>query len=265
MRPDHRSAVASQRRGKMRARLIEAALLVVAAKGLDAAMIDDVAATAGVSRGSFYNHFFTLQELLLAANRELADELVGFVLAEVADLQDPAEVVAHGTLMFLQLAQAQLQWPVLMSRLQLQLSREEGEFLFGQPSIADFALAHCLWFVKSTPITAPLVDDYPEVAVWLNRVLGFGHGAHSPLSADEALQIALAATPAALPATAPVPVQGIEWGQQVSIAATDYGVDPVSGQLLHADNESLILRREDPRAGILHVHFPRVGFRVEAK
>ena len=89
MRPDHRSAVASQRRGKMRARLIEAALLVVAAKGLDAAMIDDVAATAGVSRGSFYNHFFTLQELLLAANRELADELVGFVLAEVADLQDP--------------------------------------------------------------------------------------------------------------------------------------------------------------------------------
>ena len=106
MRPDHRSAVAGQRREKMRARLIEAALLVVAAKGLDAAMIDDVAATAGVSRGSFYNHFFTLQELLLAANRELADELVGFVLAEVAKLEDPAEVVARGTLMFLQLAQA---------------------------------------------------------------------------------------------------------------------------------------------------------------
>lgn len=106
MRPDHRSAVAGQRREKMRARLIEAALLVVAAKGLDAAMIDDVAATAGVSRGSFYNHFFTLQEILLAANRELADELVGFVLAEVAELEDPAEVVARGTLMFLQLAQA---------------------------------------------------------------------------------------------------------------------------------------------------------------
>lgn len=185
--------------------------------------------------------------------------------AQQAFMADRAGLFSGGASSRLPLAQAQLQWPVLMSRLQLQLSREEGEFLFGQPSIADFALAHCLWFVKSTPITAPLVDDYPEVAVWLNRVLGFGHGAHSPLSAYEALQIALAATPAALPATAPVPVQGIEWGQQVSIAATDYGVDPVSGQLLHADNESLILRREDPRAGILHVHFPRVGFRVEAK
>ena len=106
MRPDHRIAVAGQRREKMRARLIEAALLVVATKGLDAAMIDDVAATAGVSRGSFYNHFFTLQELLLAANRELADELVGFVLEAVADVEDPAGKVARGLTMFLRLAAA---------------------------------------------------------------------------------------------------------------------------------------------------------------
>jgi len=106
MRPDHRSAVAGQRREKMRARLIEAALLVVAAKGLDGAMIDDVAAAAGVSRGSFYNHFFTLQELLLAANRELAQELMGFVLAELAATDDPVEKVAHGLSLFLALAGA---------------------------------------------------------------------------------------------------------------------------------------------------------------
>ena len=192
---------------------------------------------------------------------------MGKLPAEVikAFMADRAGLFSGGSASRLPAEQAQHNWPGLMQRLELQLQREEGEFLFGNASIADFALAHPLWFLKGTPVTAPLVDDYPEVAVWLNRVLGFGHGAHSPLSADEALQIALAATPAALPATAPVPVQGIEWGQQVSIAATDYGVDPVSGQLLHADNESLILRREDPRAGILHVHFPRVGFRVEAK
>ena len=83
------------------------------------------------------------------------------------------------------------------------------------------------------------------------------------MTADEALEVARAATPATLPATARVPVKGVEWGQQVSIAATDYGIDPVTGHLLHADTETLILRREDPRAGILHVHFPRVGFKVE--
>ena len=49
------------------------------------------------------------------------------------------------------------------------------------------------------------------------------------------------------------------------IAATDYGVDPVAGELLFAGTEELILRREDPRAGVVHVHFPRLGFRIQAQ
>ncbi|HLD64800.1 MAG TPA: glutathione S-transferase family protein, partial [Pseudomonas sp.] len=58
---------------------------------------------------------------------------------------------------------------------------------------------------------------------------------------------------------------GFQAGQQVAIAATDYGVDPVVGELLFAGSEELILRREDPRAGVVHVHFPRFGFRLEAR
>jgi hypothetical protein len=61
-----------------------------------------------------------------------------------------------------------------------------------------------------------------------------------------------------------LPVPGVSIGQQVSIAATDYGVDPVVGELLYASSEQLILRRENPRAGEVHVHFPRFGFKVEA-
>ncbi|MET0950413.1 MAG: glutathione S-transferase family protein, partial [Pseudomonas sp.] len=94
--------------------------------------------------------------------------------------------------------QARHQWPTLMSRLELQLSRN-GDFLFGEPSIADFSVAHTLWFLKQTPVTAPLVDGYPEIVAWLGRVLGFGHGASSELSAAEAVEIAAKATPAALP------------------------------------------------------------------
>ncbi|PXB82340.1 glutathione S-transferase, partial [Pseudomonas aeruginosa] len=37
------------------------------------------------------------------------------------------------------------------------------------------------------------------------------------------------------------------------------------GELLFAGSEELILRREDPRAGTVHVHFPRLGFRIEAR
>jgi hypothetical protein len=57
---------------------------------------------------------------------------------------------------------------------------------------------------------------------------------------------------------------GFTLGQRVAIAAIDYGVDPVEGELLFSGSEELILRREDPRAGVVHVHFPRMGFRIEA-
>ncbi len=180
-------------------------------------------------------------------------------------LADRAGLFGGGTAARLPLEQAKHQWPTLMARLEQQLAREEGDFLFGEPSLADFALAHPLWFLKATPVTAPLVDEYPAVAAWLGRVLGFGHGSASELAASAAIEIARAATPAALPDEVFHEPNGFKAGQQVAVAATDYGVDPVVGELLFAGREELILRREDERAGVVHVHFPRFGFRLEAR
>jgi hypothetical protein len=39
----------------------------------------------------------------------------------------------------------------------------------------------------------------------------------------------------------------------------------VAGELLFAGREELILRREDARGGVVHVHFPRFGFRIEPR
>lgn len=176
---------------------------------------------------------------------------------------DRAALFSGGTASRLPLEQARHQWPVIMGRLQQQL-QSGGDFLFGEPSIADIALAHPLWFLRGTPVTAPLVDDYPEVAAWLARVLGFGHGSLSEMSSEDAIAVAREATPADLPNEAFVDPNGFQPGQAVRIAAVDYGVDPVEGELLFAGREELILRREDERAGTLHVHFPRLGFRIEA-
>lgn len=184
--------------------------------------------------------------------------------AQQAFVADRAALFAGGSASRLPAAQAKLQWPVLMARLQQQLAREEGDFLCGEPSIADFAMAHPLWFLKGTHVTSPLVDDYPEVAAWLGRVLGFGHGAHSPLSSEEAIAIAREAQPAPLPDEDFSQALGFQVGQQVSVAATDYGVDPVQGELLCVSAEAIILRRQDERAGTLHVHFPRLGFALSA-
>ena len=181
-----------------------------------------------------------------------------------AFVADRAGLFSGGSATRVPVEVAKHNWPSLMGRVEQQLAREAGDFLFGEPSIADFSLAHCLWFLKGTPVTAPLVDAYPNVSAWLGRVLGFGHGASSALSAEDAIAIARAATPAALPDELFVEPNGLTVGQRVQIAATDYGVDPVEGELVFAGAEELILRREDDRAGTVHVHFPRLGFAIKA-
>src|SRR3546814_6664439 len=103
-------------------------------------------------------------------------------------------------------------------------------------------MAHPLWFLKGTPVTSPLVDAYPAISAWLARVLGFGHGASNAMSSEEALEVARNATPAALPDESFEEPNGFTKGQQVAIAATAYGVDPVVGELLFAGCEELILR-----------------------
>ncbi len=180
-----------------------------------------------------------------------------------AFIADRAQLFSGGSATRLSLEQAKHQWPVFMARLEQQLQREEGDYLFGEPSIADFAVAHSLWFLKGTPVTSPLVDDYPAVHAWLGRVLGFGHGTYSEFSAEQALEVARSSEPAALPEDGFVDPNGFKLGDQVSVAAIDYGVDPVLGELLYAGAEELIVRREDPKAGVVHVHFPRLGFKLE--
>jgi hypothetical protein len=180
-----------------------------------------------------------------------------------AFLVDRAGLFSGGSATKLPTEQAKHQWPTIMARLEQQLQREQGDFLFGEPSIADFALAHPMWFLKATPVTSPLVDAYPAVSAWFGRVMGFGHGASSEMTSEEALEVARNATPARLPDEQFDEPNGFETGQQVVISATDYGVDPVAGELLFAGTEELILRREDERGGVVHVHFPRFGFRIE--
>ncbi|MCQ9394929.1 glutathione S-transferase family protein [Pseudomonas viridiflava] len=184
--------------------------------------------------------------------------------AAKAFVADRSSLFTGGSATRLSAEQAKHQWPTFMARLEMQLSRN-GDFLFGEPSIADFSVAHTLWFLKQTPVTAPFVDNYPGVSAWLGRVLGFGHGAHSDLTSAEAIEIARNATPAALPEEAFVDPNGFKAGDQVAISATDYGVDSVEGELVFAGTEELILRREDDRAGVVHVHFPRLGFKIEKR
>ena len=101
---DHRPRVAAERRARMRRKLVESALLVFAEKGVDASVIDDVIAAAGVSRGTFYNYFRTNGELLAAAIQELGNELVEHVEERVKSIPSPAARVFTGLRLYMDAA-----------------------------------------------------------------------------------------------------------------------------------------------------------------
>ncbi|MDQ0989010.1 TetR/AcrR family transcriptional regulator [Streptomyces sp. V3I7] len=71
----------TRRRVRTRAKLLDAAFTVFAAKGFGRVSIEEVCEAAGFSRGAFYSNFATLDELFFALYRERAD----LIAAQVAN------------------------------------------------------------------------------------------------------------------------------------------------------------------------------------
>ena len=160
------------------------------------------------------------------------------------------------------LADATVQLKQHLSGIAAQL-QQGGPWLFGAaPSIVDFSVGHCLWFIRLARPVAHLLDDYPPIGSWLDRLSALGHAASTPMDSGDALAVAAAAASHA--ATDVEPGVGFEAGQAVTVAATDYGVDPVAGTLVGLNAQESVLRRSDARAGTVYVHFPRFGFQIRA-
>ncbi len=131
------------------------------------------------------------------------------------------------------------------------------DFLFGpQPCHADFSAYHSLWFVRDLGESG-LVDAYPLVMAWMDRIAAFGEGQRHDIGIEQALAQAVAAVPRDVPAA---------WladaliGQRVQVAPADYGRDPTVGVLAGAAPDRWILARDVEGLGLMHVHFPREGF-----
>ncbi|MYX97187.1 TetR family transcriptional regulator [Streptomyces sp. SID486] len=86
----------TRRRVRTRARLLDAAFAVFAAKGFGRVSIEEVCEAAGFSRGAFYSNFATLDELFFALYQERADLIAAQVTDALAqdgpDLDVPAAV-----------------------------------------------------------------------------------------------------------------------------------------------------------------------------
>ncbi|MGB2059632.1 MAG: glutathione S-transferase family protein [Alcanivorax sp.] len=138
---------------------------------------------------------------------------------------------------------------------------ESQSFLFGDsPNAGDFSAYHSLWFQRDLA-EQPRFKRYPKVNAWLDRLQAYEQGNSTPISADQALEQARAASPRDLPDS--TQDQAL-LGKIVSVAPNDYGRIPVEGTLVASTDERWIVARDEDAVGRVHVHLPRQGFVIRA-
>ena len=176
---DHRVRVGAERREKTRLKLLESALSVFTEKGPDNVVIDDFIAAAGVSRGTFYNHFKTTNELLLALATVMSDEVLQIVDPIVLGFDDPIKRFASGTRMYMQMALRYPLWGDFITRVgtriatrgqlidlylsrDLQLAIKLGRIRVDSVLVARDIVLGSIFYGIETMLTEPTRDHHPE-------------------------------------------------------------------------------------------------------
>ncbi|CAA9383699.1 MAG: Transcriptional regulator, AcrR family [uncultured Ramlibacter sp.] len=102
------------KRERTQVQLVQAAVRVFAERGVPAATVQEVAQVAGVTAGTFYNHFRTKDELLARVALVLADSLSHAINGSYAQVKDGAERMAIGQRRYVWLAAQSPQWALLL-------------------------------------------------------------------------------------------------------------------------------------------------------
>lgn len=140
-------------------------------------------------------------------------------------------------------------------------------FLLGQkPCIADFSVYHPLWFsLQFTPVVADRLLTMPKLLAWMGRMQVLGHGTTQQIDSAQAVMAAARVEPLPIGEGPLADLRfqdehGIPLGSRVTVTAESFGPEATEGELVAATRSHFTLRRHDPRAGTVHVHFPRIGY-----
>jgi glutathione S-transferase len=157
-------------------------------------------------------------------------------------------------------ATARSRFPASAARVRALVDR--SDFVCGEhPSIADFSIYHCLWFLRM--LCPEYLEPHAAIRRWMERVERIGHGTSEAMTSAEALSVCASAPKRHPDVLQPEPdPSGILPGSRIRVVADDYGCDPVEGELVASGTNQIALRRVDDRAGEVIVHFPRIGFEI---
>jgi glutathione S-transferase len=120
---------------------------------------------------------------------------------------------------------------------------------------ADFTLYMLVRFAGLGGVQAS--DFGPHMAAWYERVEAIGFGDVEDWAPEQAIAHAAESIPAGGGTVAPG--SGFEQGQPVIVGIDAPDPATVEGTLVALDDMHMCVARTDPRAGEVHVHFPRMG------
>jgi glutathione S-transferase len=175
--------------------------------------------------------------------------------------KDRAAMRQGGTVRRGSLAECKANLQGLLPKIEAQLA---AGYLFGaQPNAADFALYHVLWPVCKAAEVRGMLSPYPKTLAYVERMAALAPQVKpTEISAVHALEIAKTSKPEAIAKPVAMETGDIALGEMVCVMPVDYGLDPVRGELLNCSADEIAVRRTDPRAGTVVVHFPRFGFQL---
>ena len=113
---DHRTRVGEERSARTQIRIVSAALEVFAERGPDAPVIDEFVRAAGIARGTFYNHFKSVEELLRATSEWTTREVVTAIERAIAGLEGPTLRLGVGLRLFFTHARRDPVWCRFVAR-----------------------------------------------------------------------------------------------------------------------------------------------------
>ena len=146
--------------------------------------------------------------------------------------------------------------------IEIQLA-QSGNWLMGERGLADIHAYMCLWYVRTNIADSDcLFAEFPLTRAWEQRVRDIGHGQRSEMSPSDALEIAKRSRPQSPSEADPLDPNGYKPGDMVSVAPDDYGKIEVAGTVVSSSAQHIAIRRVDPIASEVVVHFPRAGFHV---
>jgi glutathione S-transferase len=190
----------------------------------------------------------------------LADKVPADFIADREQLRGAKFDVAAMTAAIPQMRdqfRAHLQW------IDSQLCDERPWIAGDGPSLCDVNAYMNIWYMRSNLDNADaLLAEYDHARAWAARLREAGHGTRTEMSSAEALDIATKATPQTEELSDPDDPNGRKPGDKVEVMPDDYGKIRVSGEIVALSAQHIAIRRHDPRAGEVVVHFPRAGFLV---